>query len=431
MSTTDTVFYDNYRRYGQYINTYRSFPYFKDGLRPSERRILLTSYENSKDKFVKTAKIIGTCIAEYHPHGDVSLIGVIERLIDSGLMKGQGNWGFKKGFNDASPAAMRYTECKITKESEHLFFEYINAVEREYIELDPEPKQLTALIPGCFIIDDVYNGIGFGKQCKIPKFKVSDLVNRLLWLLKCIEQEPIINPDYKDELISGETMQLLTKGYGRFIYKTPIEETPKKKQIIIRQKPVIGFSILGSKLSKWMDSGNISIIDKSKRETEIEINIIKKGTDYNKLIKDINSALTYSITFNIGVVDDKNIVKTYGVDELLLSVFKNYHEYRIKSIDSKIEKLKLKIDDAKDIQIIKKYITTKKPNLEKYQLFLEQCSKNTTLTVDRISTLCQKYNLKNIIEAKDTIDEYTKEISELIPTKDIKLTVKEYLTWRK
>ena len=58
-----------YRTYGQYVNAFRSFPLIDDGCKPVERRVLLSSYEVARDKFVKCARIDGMTIARYHPHG--------------------------------------------------------------------------------------------------------------------------------------------------------------------------------------------------------------------------------------------------------------------------------------------------------------------------------------------------------------------------
>jgi len=102
-----------YKEYGEYINSFRAFPLGIDGLKPVERRVLLTAYLVAKDKFVKSARIDGTCIARFHPHGGV--YGTIVNLVNQGFLDGQGNFGCKYGVEPVGAAAPRYTEAKISK----------------------------------------------------------------------------------------------------------------------------------------------------------------------------------------------------------------------------------------------------------------------------------------------------------------------------
>lgn len=109
----DNLIPELYRDYGLYVNYFRAFPLSVDGLKPVERRILLSTYEIAKDKFVKSARVDGHCLGHYHPHS--SSYSTIVQLVNQGFLDGQGNWGMSAGVEPNPAAAMRYTECRLSK----------------------------------------------------------------------------------------------------------------------------------------------------------------------------------------------------------------------------------------------------------------------------------------------------------------------------
>ena len=112
-----------YSDYLRYTDRFRAIPWEVDMLKPVERRCLLSIHETAKTRFVKTAKVIGHIIGNYHPHGDVSIYKTLVNLVDQGYAVGQGNWG-SPGLHDDPPASYRYTEVKLEKWVEELAFEY-------------------------------------------------------------------------------------------------------------------------------------------------------------------------------------------------------------------------------------------------------------------------------------------------------------------
>src|SRR5574340_174933 len=109
-----------------HVNYSRAFPLAIDGLKPVERRVLVSAYDIARDKFVKSAKVDGYCIGNYHPHG--SVYGTIVQLVHQGFLNGQGNFGTSIGVDPCPEAAMRYTEVKLTKEINDLAFRLIKYV---------------------------------------------------------------------------------------------------------------------------------------------------------------------------------------------------------------------------------------------------------------------------------------------------------------
>ena len=90
-----------YRDYGRYSN-WRQFPSEIDGLKPVERRVLLSTFQLAKDKFVKSARIDGHVIGNYHPHG--SSYSTCVQLVRQGFLTGQGNFGCNVGVDDVPTA---------------------------------------------------------------------------------------------------------------------------------------------------------------------------------------------------------------------------------------------------------------------------------------------------------------------------------------
>src|SRR3989338_8831030 len=114
-----------YIDYAMSVIIQRALPSVEDGLKPVHRRILYAMHAiglDSSKPTKKSAAVVGEVLGKYHPHGDASVYDALARMTQDfslryPLIKGQGNWGSIDG---DSPAAMRYTECKLAKVSEEL-----------------------------------------------------------------------------------------------------------------------------------------------------------------------------------------------------------------------------------------------------------------------------------------------------------------------
>jgi DNA gyrase/topoisomerase IV subunit A len=149
-----------YKDYGSYSN-YRNFPLSTDGLKPVERRVLLSAYKIAKNSLVKSRQVDAYTIGHFHPHGEC--YGTIVQLVHQGLLDGQGNFGINTGVQPIGPAAPRYTECKLSKHTIDLAFKYIDYTPLVDTELgDKEPPFLPTMFPICLIGKEYTQGIGFG-----------------------------------------------------------------------------------------------------------------------------------------------------------------------------------------------------------------------------------------------------------------------------
>ena len=110
----------SYLDYAMSVIVSRALPDARDGLKPVHRRILYSMYEQGHTpdkKYVKSARVVGDVIGKYHPHGDQSIYDAMVRMAQDFSMRvplidGQGNFGSVDG---DPPAAMRYTECRMSK----------------------------------------------------------------------------------------------------------------------------------------------------------------------------------------------------------------------------------------------------------------------------------------------------------------------------
>src|SRR3989338_4942814 len=120
-----TELQESYLDYAMSVIVARALPDVRDGLKPVQRRILWAMWETglkSNVKFRKSAAVVGEVMKSYHPHGDASIYDTLVRMaqyfsLRYPLITGQGNWGSIDGDN---AAAMRYTECRLSKISDEL-----------------------------------------------------------------------------------------------------------------------------------------------------------------------------------------------------------------------------------------------------------------------------------------------------------------------
>ena len=146
---------ESYLDYAMSVIVSRALPDVRDGLKPVQRRILWTMWEDGLThgaKFRKSATVVGSCLGRYHPHVDISFYDALARMVQDfslryPLITGQGNFG---SIDNDPPAAQRYTETKLSKISEELLFD----IEKETVDWQPnydasreEPKVLPAKLP--------------------------------------------------------------------------------------------------------------------------------------------------------------------------------------------------------------------------------------------------------------------------------------------
>ena len=235
----------SYLSYAMSVIVSRALPDVRDGLKPVHRRILYAMYKGGFDwskQFRKSARIVGDVIGKYHPHGDQAVYDALVRMVQDfsmslPLVNGQGNFGSVDG---DPAAAMRYTETKLAKVSQHL----IDDIEKQtvnfksnYDETEKEPEVLPSQFPN--ILVNGAGGIAVGMATSIPPHNLREVINATLAL---------IENKKKDKSISLKELMVYIKG----------PDFPTKGIIIGRQSIKEGYE-KGKSSSSFKIRGNIDI----------------------------------------------------------------------------------------------------------------------------------------------------------------------------
>ena len=244
-----------YIDYAMSVIVSRALPDVRDGLKPVHRRILYAMHEDgiTADKpYRKCANTVGSVLGRYHPHGDSSVYDAMVRMAQDFTMRyplidGHGNFGSVDG---DSPAAMRYTEARMSKISQYM----LSDIEKNTVDFMPnyddrlqEPTVLPARIPALLVNGS--SGIAVGMATNIPPHNLKEVVDGII---KIIDEDNVTDeelakiikgPDFPTGgLILGREgiKQAYTTGKGKIIVRAEaeIEEMENGRQrIIVRSLP--------------------------------------------------------------------------------------------------------------------------------------------------------------------------------------------------
>lgn len=414
----DNILPKMYKSYGEYINSFRSFPLDLDGLKPVERRILLSAFQIAKDKLVKSAKVSGMCMGSYHPHGDN--YPSIVNLVNQGFLIGQGNFGTKCGVDPTGAASSRYTECKSSKDIINMAFKYVKHVPWEALELEKEPLYLPTMIPFCLIGKEYTQGIGFGFRTFIPCYKIEDLKKRLFYLLGKIKEKPIIKPITDCDILASdeELEELLTKGKAKINVKGIYEIDNLRKKVYLKSWPTGNlFQSLLKKFSKELESQDIGFTDSSTTETNIVFEVLKQrnvNLIFKNFVKKLDEVLKGSITFETIVVDLDRKVKNMSVDDLLLNTYKMYTETNKTMLNYEIGRCNKLIEENLLIEkvrpVLSKYITNK---VKDPSIIIDKITSETQIDKKVVIRLLQENRISKLLTADTDITKFKEEIKSL------------------
>ena len=195
----------SYLEYSMSVIVGRALPDVRDGLKPVHRRVLYSMYElkNTYNRpFKKSARVVGDVIGKYHPHGDAAVYDTIVRMAQDFSMRyplvdGQGNFGSVDG---DPPAAMRYTEVRMTKLAQH----FLTDIQKDTVDFTPnydgsltEPVVLPTPIPNLLINGSA--GIAVGMATNIPPHNLTEICEGL----KLLIDNPDVTPKELMRVIQG------------------------------------------------------------------------------------------------------------------------------------------------------------------------------------------------------------------------------------
>ncbi|CAC6849006.1 Topoisomerase IV subunit A [Staphylococcus aureus] len=337
----EDVLGDRFGRYSKYIIQERALPDVRDGLKPVQRRILYAMYSsgNTHDKnFRKSAKTVGDVIGQYHPHGDSSVYEAMVRLSQDWklrhvLIEMHGNNG---SIDNDLPAAMRYTEAKLSLLAEEL----LRDINKETVSFIPnyddttlEPMVLPSRFPNLLVNGST--GISAGYATDIPPHNLAEVIQATL---KYIDNPDITvnqlmkyikGPDFPTGgIIQGidGIKKAYESGKGRIIVRSKVEEETLRngrKQLIITEIP---YEVNKSSLVKRIDElradkkvdGIVEVRDETDR-TGLRIAIELKKDVNSESIKNYlykNSDLQISYNFNMVAISDGR-PKLMGIRQII------------------------------------------------------------------------------------------------------------------
>ncbi|UGS54841.1 DNA topoisomerase IV subunit A [Staphylococcus aureus] len=337
----EDVLGDRFGRYSKYIIQERALPDVRDGLKPVQRRILYAMYSsgNTHDKnFRKSAKTVGNVIGQYHPHGDSSVYKAMVRLSQDWklrhvLIEMHGNNG---SIDNDPPAAMRYTEAKLSLLAEELLRD-INKETVSFIsnydDTTLEPMVLPSRFPNLLVNGST--GISAGYATDIPPHNLAEVIQATL---KYIDNPDITvnqlmkyikGPDFPTGgIIQGidGIKKAYESGKGRIIVRSKVEEETLRngrKQLIITEIP---YEVNKSSLVKRIDElradkkvdGIVEVRDETDR-TGLRIAIELKKDVNSESIKNYlykNSDLQISYNFNMVAISDGR-PKLMGIRQII------------------------------------------------------------------------------------------------------------------
>lgn len=361
--TLEEVMGDRFGRYSKYIIQERALPDIRDGLKPVQRRILFAMNQdgNTHDKaFRKSAKSVGNIMGNYHPHGDSSIYEAMVRMsqdwkLRNVLIEMHGNNGSMDG---DPPAAMRYTEARLSKVSSEL----LKDIDKETVDFvwnfddtEKEPTVLPAKFPNLLVNGST--GISAGYATEIPTHNLGEVIDGTVYLIDhpdaTLEKlmEFIPGPDFPTGgILQGvdEIKKAYQTGKGKVILrsKTRIEDIKGgKQQIVVSEIP---YEVNKANLVKRIDEirlnkkvdGIAEVRDESDR-TGLQIVIeLKKEVNAEGILNYLfkNTDLQINYNFNMVAIDEMR-PKQVGLKRMLESYVAHRQRVILKRSEYELQKV--------------------------------------------------------------------------------------------
>ena len=359
---------ERFGRYSKYIIQDRAIPDVRDGLKPVQRRILYAMYllkMYSNSPFKKSARICGEVMGKFHPHGDSSIYDALVRMSQTWkmgvtLIEMHGNNGSIDG---DSPAAMRYTETRLSKNAEYMLAD----IDKKTVNFAPnfddeelEPTVLPAKFPN--ILVNGSTGISAGYATNIPPHNLNEVIDATIYKI----DHPNMSIDDLLEIMHGPDFptggivqglkgikEAFETGRGKVIIrsKTIFEDINKEgqKRIVVTEIP---YEVNKGNLVKKIDQMRLDKVvedilevrDESDREgLRIAIDL-KKGANHEAILTYLfkNTDLQTSYNYNMVAISNRRPM-TLGVLEILESYIEHQKEIITNRSNFELEKAKKRI----------------------------------------------------------------------------------------
>ena len=324
----------SYIDYSMSVIVSRALPDVRDGLKPVHRRVLFGMNElgNNSDKpYKKSARIVGDVLGKYHPHGDSSVYFAMVRLAQEWSMRypmvdGQGNFGSVDG---DSPAAMRYTECRLRKIAEDMLLD----IEKDTVDMQlnfddtlKEPTVLPSRIPNLLV--NGASGIAVGMATNMPPHNLSEVVDGMIAFIDNNDIEIselmkyIIAPDFPTGgYIYGYqgVKEAFETGRGRVVMraKANIENDGSREKIVITEIPYLVnkaelITAIADLVKEQKIEGIYHVNDESDRDGMRIVVEVKKDANSNVLLNKLYKMTALQSSFSVN-----NIALVHGRPKML------------------------------------------------------------------------------------------------------------------
>lgn len=434
---------ERYLAYALSTIMHRALPDVRDGLKPVHRRIVYAMSEmglRPNSAFRKCAKIVGEVMGNYHPHGDQAIYDALARLAQDfslryPLVDGQGNFG---NIDGDSPAAMRYTESKMTAVAE-LLLEGIGEDAVDFRDTYDESNSEPVVLPGAFpnLLANGASGIAVGMATSIPPHNAHELCDAALYLIKhpdaTVEKlvEFIPGPDLPTGGVIVESRENILDAYktgrGGFRVRAKWETEDLGRggyQIVITEIPFqVQKSRLIEKIAELLIARKLPLLEDVRDESAEDVRIVlvpkSRTVDATLLMESLFrlSDLESRLPLNMNVLSLGKVPKVMALNEVLTEwlahrkdVLVRRSRHRLAAIDRRLEILGgllvayLNIDEV--IRIIREEDEPKQVMMAKWSL--------TDLQAESILNMRLR-NLRKLeeFEIRKEFDELTNEKAEI------------------
>ena len=314
----------SYIDYSMSVIVSRALPDVRDGFKPVHRRILygmLGIGNTSNNPYKKCARVVGEVLGKYHPHGDSSVYGALVRMGQDWNMRymlvdGHGNFGSVDG---DSPAAMRYTECRLSKMGEHV----MDDLEKDTVDMMPnfddtllEPSVMPTKVPNLLVNGG--NGIAVGMATNIPTHNLGEVIDGCCAYI----DNPDIDTDGLMKYIKAPDFptgayiyglqgvkDAYETGRGRVVLraKSEIESGESHDKIVVTEIPYgVNKAQLVSNIADLVKEGKIdgisNVNDESGRQGMRIVVDVKRDANANVILNKLNKLTAMQSSFSVNCI---------------------------------------------------------------------------------------------------------------------------------
>lgn len=367
-----------YLAYALSTITSRALPDVRDGLKPVHRRVLYAMRELNLDPdsaFKKSARVVGDVMGRFHPHGDQAIYDAMVRLAQDfnsryPLIDGQGNFG---NIDGDSPAAMRYTESRLTHAAEAL----LEGIAEDAVDFRPnydgaeqEPVVLPAAFPN--LLANGSSGIAVGMATSIPPHNAAELIDACLLLIDNSKAttddllKVIPGPDFPTGGIVVETPEMIREAYetGRGGFRVRARWTTEDLgrgmwRVVVTEIPhLVQKSKLVEQLAGLIEAKKAPLLgdvrDESAEDVRLVIEPKSRTVEPAVLMESLFklSALETRVSLNMNVLDAQGAPRVMNLKEVLRAFLDHRRDVLQRRTANRLKKIAARLDVLAGLLIV-------------------------------------------------------------------------------